>query len=65
MRKSLGIGLVVAVVCALAAAAAPFSGSWSFRIESVIDPFEITKIESVLDVDYSIGGRALVHSDHR
>jgi len=59
MRKSLGIGLVVAVVCALAAAAAPFSGSWSFRIESVIDPFEITKIESVLDVDYSIGGCAL------
>jgi len=56
MRKALVFGALAVIAGALVAAAAPLSGSWSFLLETEIDPFAISRIESVLEVDYAISG---------
>jgi len=55
MKKSLAIGFLIIIIATLAAVAAPFGGSWSFYVQSNVKPFSIAAMESVLEVDYSIG----------
>jgi len=55
MKRVLAVGILIAITGVLAVTAAPLSGSWSFSIQSDLNPFSITAIESVFQVDYSIG----------
>ena len=56
MKRVLVVGILIVVAGALAAVAAPLSGSWSFAVQSNVQTFSITAIESVLQVDYSVSG---------
>ena len=52
----LTVAILMTITGVLAVAAAPLSGSWSSSIQSDVNPFSITSIESVLVVDYSVSG---------
>lgn len=56
MKRVLAVGILVTITWVLAATAAPLSGSWSFSVQSNLNPFSFTAIESDLETNYSVGG---------
>lgn len=60
MRKAFLLGCLALILGGVATTAAPLSGAWSFWMRTEIDPFSITAMESVLEVDYSASSWTLL-----